>query len=121
MILAQTQEMRLTLLPRKRHVESHLYIYIFILPAESNLKSTADVVFQVICLFVILGSKSLKNFCVTWVVVCIALWVILPSQMLLRNREQRKVVERSDVSSYLLPFRKNPTQKPLEKLVCSAL
>ncbi|XP_065496328.1 lysosomal amino acid transporter 1 homolog [Caloenas nicobarica] len=42
--------------------------------------------------------KSLKNFCVTWVVVCIALWVILPCQMLLRNQEQRKVMERSDNS-----------------------
>ncbi|NWX09768.1 LAAT1 protein, partial [Caloenas nicobarica] len=44
------------------------------------------------------GGKSLKNFCVTWVVVCIALWVILPCQMSLRNQEQRKVMERSDNS-----------------------
>ncbi|NWY61354.1 LAAT1 protein, partial [Chionis minor] len=43
----------------------------------------------------ILGSKSLKNFCLTWIVVCTALCVILPCQLLLRNQDQRTVVERS--------------------------
>ncbi|KAF1568775.1 UNVERIFIED_CONTAM: hypothetical protein FQV15_0015263, partial [Eudyptes pachyrhynchus] len=36
----------------------------------------------------ILGSKSLKNFCITWIMVCITLCVILPCQLLLRNQNQ---------------------------------
>uniref|UniRef100_A0A8C3JAY7 PQ-loop repeat-containing protein 2 n=1 Tax=Calidris pygmaea TaxID=425635 RepID=A0A8C3JAY7_9CHAR len=67
-------------------------------------------------------SKSLKNFCVTWIIVCIALCVILPCQLLLRNQDQSTVIARNNVSSYLLPFQKNSTQKCLEKcLVYSKL
>ncbi|XP_059678659.1 lysosomal amino acid transporter 1 homolog isoform X2 [Gavia stellata] len=43
-------------------------------------------------------SKSLKNFCITWIVVCIALCVILPCQLLLRNQDQSTVIERSNNS-----------------------
>ncbi|XP_009277372.1 PREDICTED: putative uncharacterized protein PQLC2L [Aptenodytes forsteri] len=38
-------------------------------------------------------SKSLKNFCITWIMVCIALCVILPCQLLLRNQDQSTVIE----------------------------
>ncbi|XP_061227594.1 uncharacterized protein LOC133222156 isoform X5 [Neopsephotus bourkii] len=41
------------------------------------------------------GSKSLKNFCITWIMVCIALCVILLCQLLLRNQDQSGVIERS--------------------------
>ncbi|XP_061227592.1 lysosomal amino acid transporter 1 homolog isoform X3 [Neopsephotus bourkii] len=40
-------------------------------------------------------SKSLKNFCITWIMVCIALCVILLCQLLLRNQDQSGVIERS--------------------------
>ncbi|XP_054061571.1 lysosomal amino acid transporter 1 homolog [Rissa tridactyla] len=43
-------------------------------------------------------SKSLKNFCVTWIIVCTALGVILPCQLLLRNQDQSTVIERSNNS-----------------------
>ena len=109
------------LLPRKRHVKLYLCIYVFTLQTKSHLTSTADVIFQLICLCVILGSKSLKNFCITWILVCIALCADLSCQLLLRNRDQSTVIERSKVSSYLLPFQKNPTQKCLEKIVYSEL
>lgn len=106
----------LALLPRKRCMKLYLQICIFILQTRSNLKSAADVIFQLVCLYVILGSKSLKNFCITWITVCIALCVILPCQLLLRNQDQSTVIERSNVSSYLLPFQTNPTQRCLEKM-----
>ncbi|XP_067402902.1 uncharacterized protein [Emydura macquarii macquarii] len=41
------------------------------------------------------GSISLKNFCVTWVLMCITLCVILPSQLLPRNQDQTTVLEAS--------------------------
>ncbi|KFW06197.1 Lysosomal amino acid transporter 1, partial [Eurypyga helias] len=44
------------------------------------------------------GSKSLKNVCVTWMMVCIALCVILPCQLLLRNQDRSTVIERSNDS-----------------------
>ncbi|XP_043378614.1 lysosomal amino acid transporter 1 homolog isoform X4 [Chelonia mydas] len=40
-------------------------------------------------------SINLKNFCVTWVLMCITLCVILPSQLLLRNQDQSAVLEAS--------------------------
>ncbi|XP_065530775.1 lysosomal amino acid transporter 1 homolog isoform X2 [Lathamus discolor] len=43
-------------------------------------------------------SKSLKNFCITWIMVCIALCVILLCQLLLRNQDQSGVIERSNNS-----------------------
>ncbi|NWW51303.1 LAAT1 protein, partial [Pedionomus torquatus] len=46
----------------------------------------------------ILGSKSLKNFCVSWIIVCIALCVILACQLLLRSQDQSTVIERSSSS-----------------------
>ncbi|NXW09055.1 LAAT1 protein, partial [Fregetta grallaria] len=46
----------------------------------------------------ILGSKNLKNFCVTWILVCTALCVILPYQLLLRKQDQDTVIERSNNS-----------------------
>ncbi|CAJ0968287.1 unnamed protein product [Ranitomeya imitator] len=39
------------------------------------------------------GSTSLKGFCIGWVVLCITLSVILPSQLLLRNMERIADVE----------------------------
>ncbi|EMP24653.1 PQ-loop repeat-containing protein 2 [Chelonia mydas] len=54
-------------------------------------------------------SINLKNFCVTWVLMCITLCVILPSQLLLRNQDQSAVLEASkfqrrstEGTSYLL-------------------
>ncbi|KFQ60216.1 Lysosomal amino acid transporter 1, partial [Pelecanus crispus] len=44
------------------------------------------------------GSKSLKNFCVAWIMVCIALCSILPCQLLLRSQDQSTVIERSNNS-----------------------
>ncbi|XP_039345453.1 lysosomal amino acid transporter 1 homolog isoform X1 [Mauremys reevesii] len=41
------------------------------------------------------GSINLKNFCVTWVLMCITLCVILPSQLLLRHQDQSTVLEAS--------------------------
>ncbi|XP_032661401.1 lysosomal amino acid transporter 1 homolog isoform X2 [Chelonoidis abingdonii] len=40
-------------------------------------------------------SINLKNFCVTWVLMCITLCVILPSQLLLRHQDQSTVLETS--------------------------
>lgn len=39
------------------------------------------------------GSGSLKGFCIGWVVLCITLSVILPSQLLLRNLERNADLE----------------------------
>ncbi|NXS99756.1 LAAT1 protein, partial [Jacana jacana] len=44
------------------------------------------------------GSKSLKNFCVTWIMVCVALCVILACQLLLRDQDQSTAIERSNAS-----------------------
>ncbi|NXW48990.1 LAAT1 protein, partial [Nyctiprogne leucopyga] len=44
------------------------------------------------------GSKSLKNFCVAWIVVCVALCVILLCQLLLRNQDQSTAIESSNNS-----------------------
>ncbi|KFO10313.1 Lysosomal amino acid transporter 1, partial [Balearica regulorum gibbericeps] len=44
------------------------------------------------------GSKSLKNCCITWIMVCIALCVILLCQLLLRSQDQSAVIERSNNS-----------------------
>ncbi|NXX12118.1 LAAT1 protein, partial [Podargus strigoides] len=46
----------------------------------------------------ILGSKSLQSFCISWIVVCIALCVVLLCQLLLRHQDQGKVIERSNNS-----------------------
>ncbi|NWR57770.1 LAAT1 protein, partial [Bucorvus abyssinicus] len=46
----------------------------------------------------ILGSKRLKSSCVTWIVVCVALCVILLCQLLLRHRDRSTVIERNDRS-----------------------
>ncbi|KAM4659921.1 lysosomal amino acid transporter 1 homolog isoform 2-T2 [Amazona ochrocephala] len=43
-------------------------------------------------------SKSLKNFCITWIVVCIALCIILLCQLLLRNQDWSGVIKRSNNS-----------------------
>ncbi|KQK80505.1 lysosomal amino acid transporter 1 [Amazona aestiva] len=43
-------------------------------------------------------SKSLKNFCITWIVVCIALCIILLCQLLLRNQDRSEVIKRSNNS-----------------------
>ncbi|XP_032855967.1 lysosomal amino acid transporter 1 homolog isoform X3 [Tyto alba] len=44
------------------------------------------------------GSRSLKNFCVTWIIVYIALCVILLCQLSLRNQDQTTVIQRSNNS-----------------------
>ncbi|XP_034637618.1 putative uncharacterized protein SLC66A1L isoform X4 [Trachemys scripta elegans] len=54
-------------------------------------------------------SINLKNFCVTWVLMCITLCVILPSQLLLRNQDQSTVLEASKVVCFLVNLRS--TQK----------
>ncbi|NXX82513.1 LAAT1 protein, partial [Urocolius indicus] len=46
----------------------------------------------------VLGSKGLRNFCVTWIMVCIALCVIVLCQLLLRNHNQSTVTNRSNSS-----------------------
>ncbi|KFV62566.1 Lysosomal amino acid transporter 1, partial [Dryobates pubescens] len=46
----------------------------------------------------ILGSKSLKSLCVTWVVVCGALCAVLLSQLLVRSQGQSTVSKRSNSS-----------------------
>ncbi|NXG63012.1 LAAT1 protein, partial [Hemiprocne comata] len=46
----------------------------------------------------ILGSKSLRNFCVTWIVVCTALCVVLLCQLVLRNQAQSTVIKRNNSS-----------------------
>uniref|UniRef100_A0A8B9R2M1 PQ-loop repeat-containing protein 2 n=1 Tax=Anas platyrhynchos TaxID=8839 RepID=A0A8B9R2M1_ANAPL len=43
-------------------------------------------------------SKNLKNFCVTWILVCIALCIVLLCQLLVRNQDQSSVLERSNTS-----------------------
>ncbi|KAM9007266.1 lysosomal amino acid transporter 1 homolog isoform 1-T1 [Ara ararauna] len=43
-------------------------------------------------------SKSLKNFCITWIMVCIALCVVLLCQLLLRNQDRSGVIKRSNNS-----------------------
>nr|XP_009666806.1 PREDICTED: putative uncharacterized protein C3orf55 homolog [Struthio camelus australis] len=40
-------------------------------------------------------STSLKNFCITWILVCITLYVILLNQLLLRNQDQSIVSEKN--------------------------
>ncbi|XP_035422366.1 lysosomal amino acid transporter 1 homolog isoform X2 [Cygnus olor] len=54
-------------------------------------------------------SKNLKNFCVTWILLCIALCIVLLCQLLIRNQDQSSVLERSNFrrrstegTSYLL-------------------
>ncbi|XP_021251672.1 putative uncharacterized protein PQLC2L isoform X3 [Numida meleagris] len=54
-------------------------------------------------------SKSLKNFCVTWILMCVTLCIVLPCQLLIRNQDQSSVMERSNFqrkstegTSYLL-------------------
>ncbi|KFP76758.1 Lysosomal amino acid transporter 1, partial [Apaloderma vittatum] len=44
------------------------------------------------------GSKSLKNFCIAWTMVCIALCVIFLCQLLLRKQDQSTGTERNDNS-----------------------
>ncbi|NXD87107.1 LAAT1 protein, partial [Halcyon senegalensis] len=44
------------------------------------------------------GSKSLRNFCITWMVVCVALCVILLCQLLRRNQDQSTTNKRSNTS-----------------------
>ncbi|KFO92720.1 Lysosomal amino acid transporter 1, partial [Buceros rhinoceros silvestris] len=39
------------------------------------------------------GSKRLKSCCVTWVMVCVALCIVLLCQLLLRHRNQSTVIE----------------------------
>ncbi|NWX21922.1 LAAT1 protein, partial [Aegotheles bennettii] len=46
----------------------------------------------------ILGSKSLKYFCLAWITVCVALCAVLLCQLLLRNQDQSTVAERSNNS-----------------------
>ncbi|NXS54199.1 LAAT1 protein, partial [Brachypteracias leptosomus] len=46
----------------------------------------------------VVGSKRLKNFCVAWTVVCVALGVILLHQLLLRNPDQSTEIKRSNNS-----------------------
>ncbi|XP_068548072.1 uncharacterized protein [Anas acuta] len=43
-------------------------------------------------------SKNLRNFCVTWILVCIALCIVLLCQLLVRNQDQSSVLERSNTS-----------------------
>ncbi|XP_032049414.1 putative uncharacterized protein SLC66A1L [Aythya fuligula] len=43
-------------------------------------------------------SKNLKNFCVTWILVCIALCIVLLCQLLERNQDQSSVLERTNTS-----------------------
>ncbi|XP_021251671.1 putative uncharacterized protein PQLC2L isoform X2 [Numida meleagris] len=43
-------------------------------------------------------SKSLKNFCVTWILMCVTLCIVLPCQLLIRNQDQSSVMERSNNS-----------------------
>ncbi|XP_035422369.1 lysosomal amino acid transporter 1 homolog isoform X5 [Cygnus atratus] len=43
-------------------------------------------------------SKNLKNFCVTWILLCIALCIVLLCQLLIRNQDQSSVLERSNTS-----------------------
>ncbi|KFV02938.1 Lysosomal amino acid transporter 1, partial [Pterocles gutturalis] len=44
------------------------------------------------------GSKSLKNFCITWIMVWIGLCVILLCLLLLRNQDRSTGIERSNNS-----------------------
>ncbi|XP_074860388.1 lysosomal amino acid transporter 1 homolog [Carettochelys insculpta] len=41
------------------------------------------------------GSLNLKSFCVIWILIYIALCIILPSQVLLRNEDQSTILEAS--------------------------
>ncbi|XP_035190630.1 uncharacterized protein LOC118171539 isoform X1 [Oxyura jamaicensis] len=43
-------------------------------------------------------SKNLKNFCVTWILLCVALCIVLFCQLLVRNQDQSSVLERSNAS-----------------------
>ncbi|NXC47691.1 LAAT1 protein, partial [Penelope pileata] len=44
------------------------------------------------------GSRSLKNFCITWILMCVTLCIVLPCQLLIRNQDQRSEMERSNAS-----------------------
>ncbi|NXK51105.1 LAAT1 protein, partial [Chauna torquata] len=46
----------------------------------------------------VLGSKSLKNFCITWILMCVTLCIVLPCLLLIRNQDQSSVMERSNNS-----------------------
>ncbi|XP_042677118.1 lysosomal amino acid transporter 1 homolog [Centrocercus urophasianus] len=41
------------------------------------------------------GSRRLKNFCITWILMCITLCVVLPCQLLIRKQDQSSAMERS--------------------------
>ncbi|XP_065603948.1 lysosomal amino acid transporter 1 homolog isoform X2 [Cyrtonyx montezumae] len=43
-------------------------------------------------------SKSLKNFCITWILMCITLCIVLPCQLLIRNHNQSSAMEGSNNS-----------------------
>uniref|UniRef100_A0A8C9FKF0 Lysosomal amino acid transporter 1 homolog n=1 Tax=Pavo cristatus TaxID=9049 RepID=A0A8C9FKF0_PAVCR len=44
------------------------------------------------------GSKRLKNFCITWILMSITLCIVLPCQLLIRKQDQSSAVERSNSS-----------------------
>lgn len=115
---AQKKEVDLPLLPRKRDRKFYLYICIFVLQTESDLKSTADVIFQLICLCVIPGSPSLRNLGTAWIVGCGALRVTALCQLLLGNQEHSPAIPRNNVSSYLFPLKKKkiPPRSVLKSL-----
>ncbi|XP_015727724.1 putative uncharacterized protein SLC66A1L isoform X2 [Coturnix japonica] len=55
------------------------------------------------------GSRRLKNFCITWILMCITLCIVLPCQLLIRKQDQSSAMGKSNFqrkstegSSYLL-------------------
>ncbi|NWS96140.1 LAAT1 protein, partial [Mionectes macconnelli] len=46
------------------------------------------------------GSHNLRNFCISWVMVCGALCVTVLCQLLLRNQEQNTAIPRNSISSW---------------------
>ncbi|POI29464.1 hypothetical protein CIB84_006785 [Bambusicola thoracicus] len=44
------------------------------------------------------GSKRLKNFCITWILMCITLCGVLPCQLLIRKQDHSSAMERSNNS-----------------------
>lgn len=100
------KEVELPRLPRKRDMKFYLYICIFVLQTERDLKSTADVIFQLICLCVVPGSPSLRNLGTAWTVGCGALGVTALCQLLLRTQQHRPAIPKNNVNSYLFPLKK---------------
>lgn len=110
------KEVELPLLPRKRDMKFYLCICIFVLQTESDLKSTADVIFSAnLCLCVVPGSPSLRNLGTN--VGCGALSVTALCQLLLRNQQhipRKKKCQFLPVS--IKKKKNNPTQKCLKSL-----